>query len=248
MMKYFNWLSKTIILFALLAAVVAQSGQEDGSSKLNFEVNVRAMVSLEDDAFESEGAEFVGVPQLPSGEESLFKVKFTNHENIPVQVLAVGGSFYNPKNEKIVAELKTASFKPQLVLPTQSIEINQRVRALLNPDDYLLILTAHVLYKEETVALITYKDIVSVFEVSVSFFDPQFLAVVLILGILATTIGYYARHSYFKSAVAASSRLSSKAELKKGKFTGGASTTLDESWLPAEHRRIVKPKKTKKAE
>ena len=181
--------------------------------------------------------------ELTNGHETPFKFVVNNGESYPFSVLAFGGSFYDEKDNRVYANLTNAQIGPYTVKPGESVEIEHNLKLNLPPQEFALEFLLFLQYgiDEERQAIYTLrlnKQPVSIVDEPVSFWDPRYLLVQLVLGATMAGAGYYLSKTFLLPYLEPKKQ-PAKTNKKEKATSSGVSVSngksYDESWIPEQH-------------
>ncbi|ODQ77540.1 hypothetical protein BABINDRAFT_10169 [Babjeviella inositovora NRRL Y-12698] len=185
------------------------------------------------------------VVELFNGEEITLSYEFTNNEDEEASVVGVGGSFLDPKTQEIVSNITDTQLGPLSVGARESVVFRHKINPNFDPGNYVLNPVLYVLYNNGLMMVGSRPQFVSLKDRYVSWFNPQFLMVILFLLSSTAAVGFYG-YQFYQSLVAASTTKKAKKTFKvtaKAAASGVAKKgQYDEAWIPEGHL-----KKTKKS-
>lgn len=220
------------ILLTALAAI--------SSLSLIFASEVPLTANITTNIVISETSNFGKLPEFVNDKETNVQFQFFNNENTSIHIAGYFGSFYYHKKGKIddtpYANLTTSKIGPLAIEPGQNSTFDAKIMVNLPPDDFNLIISFFVGYQGEMIVIEADPIKVTISDPPVSFFDPKFLFVQLVLGLSVIGIGYALSNSYlipyFESKKSDSSL---KKQIVEKKSVNPGTKGYDESWIPSQH-------------
>ncbi|SCU94623.1 LAME_0F08240g1_1 [Lachancea meyersii CBS 8951] len=156
---------------------------------------------------------------------------FSNNENASVSVVAVGGALHDIYTNEIAANISAAALGPIPVAVNETVEFQQIINLVLKEGNYILSPDVYVeRNEEETIRVIANPNLIRILPPAMSFFNPQFMFVQLILAALIAGFSYL---TFFKTDKSSGAR----GQKSKKSKAGPASQNLDASWLPENHQK-----------
>ncbi|SCU89016.1 LADA_0E13234g1_1 [Lachancea dasiensis] len=164
--------------------------------------------------------------EFEEGSNATLKYSFHNNEEVNVSVVAVGGSLYDVHAKSIAANISAATVGPIPAAVNGSIVFQQIVKLLLPEGEYVLSPDIYVEINEQTMRIIANPSLIRVLPPPMSFFNPKFILVQLVLALLIVGVSY----SALKPARGVISR-------KKPSSKDNLPGTVSSGWLPANHAK-----------
>lgn len=191
------------------------------------------------------------LPEFINGRDVPVQFFFTNNEETPVHIAGYFGSFYYNKKGKMdeapYANLTTSKVGPLSVESGNNTSFDTKILVNLPPEDFDLVLSFFVGHQNEMVIIKTDPIKVTVVDPPVSFFDPKFLFVQLILGLTVVAIGYFVSNTYLMPYLDTKKTAGPKAAVSEKKRVNVGDKGYDQSWIPSHHLQNASAAKAKKA-
>lgn len=187
------------------------------------------------------------VVSMTNGETYSLDYTVYNGEDEEVSIIGVGGSLNDPQSGAVSNNLTTGSIGPVVIPSGEAANFTQQINIDVAPGDYLVVPSIYAVYNSSMMLLGSRSQLISVEDPSISIFNPQLLLLELIL--LATLGGaLYAAYELFGKQYLRKNQPIKVATIKKlvpaDQTSSSKSSGYDESWLPKQHLKAKKLKRT----
>ncbi|SCU91388.1 LAMI_0E05688g1_1 [Lachancea mirantina] len=147
-----------------------------------------------------------------------------NHEESDIEVVGMGGEVLDLTSGEVVANVSIARIGPLEILTNHTENFEQVVNLVLNEGEYFL--SPHIFVNKlgETMKVVANPTLIRILPPTMSFFDPKFLFIQIILFGLLVAYCYWGAATGLTKAKNKSRR--SEKHAKK----------IESSWLPDNHR------------
>lgn len=168
--------------------------------------------------------------EFENGDNTTFRYTFLNREDHNVSVVGLGGRVYDVLSNENAANISASAVGPIEVGTNETVEFQQIINLILKEGDYVVSPDIYVEKGEETMRVIASPSLVRILPPPMSFFNPKFLFVQLVLGLLIAAFSYFTffKPSNSKTTQRGSKNINNSQDSKK---------SADPSWLPANHTR-----------
>lgn len=163
----------------------------------------------------------------------------TNEEDSDLTVVGLGGSFRDPLTGESLVNLTANSVGPVVIAPGETATVGQKILLELIPANYYLSPLVYVAFKDELKQVQARPQLITLKEMPVSFFNPQWMFLELLFFGTIGILGYFAYTSWFKSYFV------SITPVDKNVPVSAKTSGFDPAWVPSHHQ--VTQKKRSKA-
>ncbi|CEP60387.1 Irc22p LALA0_S01e09604g [Lachancea lanzarotensis] len=168
--------------------------------------------------------------EFDDGDNVTLRYSFSNRESGNVSIVAVGGAIYDITTNEIAANVSAAALGPIPIAVNETTEFQQIINLILKEGDYALSPEIYVEKDQETMRVVANPSLLRILPPTMSFFNPQFMFIQLILATLIAGFSYF---TFVKPRDGSNARINSK----KGKELAAARIKkFDSSWLPENHQ------------
>ncbi|SCU84174.1 LAFA_0D08592g1_1 [Lachancea sp. 'fantastica'] len=167
--------------------------------------------------------------EFDDGDNVTLRYSFSNRDDSNVSVVAVGGAIYDITTNELAANVSAAALGPIPIGTNETAEFQQIVNLILKEGDYAISPDIYVEKEQETIKVIANPSLLRILPPTMSFFNPQFMFVQLILAALIAGFSYM---TFVRTREDGNARTNGK----KYKSSEAAKTQkLDSTWLPESH-------------
>ncbi|GCE97742.1 increased recombination centers protein 22 [Zygosaccharomyces mellis] len=188
-------------------------------STIDFDVGYNILEHLDTDL--SRGVEF------SMQEVATFNYSFTNNENVNVSVIGVAGTVISTPDGYQVANITEQSIGPVEVGVNKTVNFQAGVQLILPEGTFYMLPVLNVIKDEEPLKVGIRPLLITVNPPPLSFFNPSFLSVQILLGLLIAG-ATYAFMTFNKS------------ETKRRPVKNAKPVIVDQSWLPDNYKKAEK--------
>ncbi|KAG5366405.1 Increased recombination centers protein 22 [Yarrowia sp. B02] len=176
-------------------------------------------------------------------------LKFANQEADPVSVVAIGGTFYDLKTDKVVVSVQGTQVGPIKIDSGKQAELVHQFETNLDAKIYRNVIQVYVQHGNEVYQVHAYDGPVTVVDPYVSPMSLKFIFAQIVLGLTAAALGYYVATTYAIPYATGTYGVEKKPVRAKPVVPAGSGVKTgpkgyDESWIPKHH--LDQEKKTKK--
>lgn len=175
-----------------------------------------------------------------NGKKITLRYSITNEEDDTMTLVGIGGSILDPLSGLPRYNMTANSVQPIIINPHESGSLRQVIEMEFVAGNYILSPSVYVSFRDQLKEIKVGTQLIAVSDIPVSFFDPQFIFLVLIMSIAFGTIGYYIYSSYFQKYFRKTAPLASISN------TTGTGSGLDPSWVPKNYVTISRKPKSRK--
>lgn len=237
-MKFFS----TILIATALLARAAVCFEPTEDKPFNFKIEY-SIAEIQES--------ITDVVPLTNGDKFSLQFYFENHEPQPVSIVGVGGSFNDARTGILTNNITTSSIGPVEIASGESANFTQVVAVDVFPGDYLVVPGIYAVYNSTMMLLGSRSQLVTVEDPSVSLFDPHLLFLELLLLATVGALAYGAYELFGKQYLRKNQPIK-VATIKKlvpadqtiGSSASSSASGYDESWLPKQHLKTKKLKRT----
>lgn len=178
------------------------------------------------------------VAQLNSGKNIHLEYTVGNMEEEDINVIGVGGVLTDPATGAIKVNLTSGAIGPIVVANGESKTFVQDIPLDLVADNYLLNPQVYIVMNDVIKMIPVRGQLATVTDLPISWFNPQFLFLMIVLTVSFVGLGFAAYDIWGKRYLKGTSPIQPKQRPAStgipSVYTSG-SKTYDESWLPEHH-------------
>ncbi|KAM3161984.1 Increased recombination centers protein 22 [Lachancea thermotolerans] len=212
-----------VSILALLRVCLAEADSGEG----NQEALPHANFDITYECLERDVGGLSSFMEFENGDNATLQYKFTNKEDLNVSVVGLGGRIYDVQKNEDAANISASAIGPLDVDVNGTTEFQHVIKLVLKEGDYVLSPDVYVQKENETMRVVTNPSLIRILPPPMSFFNPKFMLVQMVLGALIAAFSYF---TFFKPSA------SYGRDAKKLKPDGSVSRT-DSSWLPENHQK-----------
>lgn len=221
------------------------------ASHLDFSASAR-IGSLENGQVGASDAGFFATNTYVNGEQVPIHLTFENKEKDPISVVAVGGTFYDLKTDRVVVAVQGTQVGPVGVNSGKTAALEHVFETSLDAKDYRNVIQVYIQHGNEVYQVHAFDGPVTVVDPAVSPVSIKFIFAQIVLGITAAALGYYVATTY--AIPYATGTYGQEKKPVRAKVVVPAGTGVktgpkgyDESWIPKHHLEQEKVKVKKRA-
>ncbi|KAG5357249.1 Increased recombination centers protein 22 [Yarrowia sp. C11] len=234
-----------------LASTASAWGKKAGpveipvASHLSF--SAAAQIGSNSDVAASDAGFYVANTYV-NGEDVPIELTFTNNEKDAISVVAVGGTFYDLKTDKIVASVQGTQVGPIVVESGKTGALTHQFETRLDAKVYRNVIQVYIQHGNEVYQVHAFDGPVVIVDPHVSPLSYKFIIAQVVLGITAAALGYYVVTSYAIPYATGTYGQEKKPVRAKPVAPAGSGVKMgpkgyDESWIPKHHLQQEKAKK-----
>ncbi|CUS21940.1 LAQU0S04e04346g1_1 [Lachancea quebecensis] len=201
------------------AEVDSGEGSEEALQQANFDISYECL--------ERDVGGLSSFMEFESGDNATLKYTFSNKEDLNVSVVGLGGRIYDVQKNEDAANISASAIGPLGVDINGTTEFQHVINLILREGDYVLSPDVYVQKENETMRVVTNPSLIRILPPPMSFFNPKFMLVQMVLGALIAAFSYF---TFFKPSA-------SSGRDAKRQGSDGSASRIESSWLPDNHQR-----------
>lgn len=182
-----------------LASTASAWGKKAGPVEIpvasHLQFSAVAQIGSNSDVEASDAGFFVANTFI-NGEDVPINLVFENKEKDPISVVAVGGTFYDLKTDKVVVSVQGTQVGPIKVDSGKTAALTHQFETNLDAKVYRNVIQVYIQYGNEVYQVHAFDGPVSIVDPYVSPLSFKFLFAQIVLGITAAALGYYVVNVY----------------------------------------------------